>query len=83
VSDSSVAKERHPKSAAAEETKPKAPVTYQVSEQPASKVQEKEFAKQLRLARYLVATSLLPSRPLEPIREFRTPEQVRPVAKAK
>jgi hypothetical protein len=31
VSDSSLTKERHPESAAAEETKPKVPVTYQVS----------------------------------------------------
>jgi hypothetical protein len=29
---------------------PKAPVTHQVSEQPSSRVQEEEFAKQLRLA---------------------------------
>jgi IS30 family transposase len=36
ASDSSVTKERHPESAAAQETKPKAPVTYQVSEQPSS-----------------------------------------------
>ena len=43
-------KERHQESAAAEETKPKVPVTYQVSEQPSSRVQEEEFAKQLRLA---------------------------------
>jgi hypothetical protein len=39
-------------------TKAKAPVTYQVSEQPSSKVQEEEFAKQLRLARYLAAGRL-------------------------
>jgi hypothetical protein len=45
-----MAKERHPESAAAEETKPKAPITYQVSEQPSTRVQEEEFAKQLRLA---------------------------------
>jgi hypothetical protein len=31
--------------------KPKAPVTYQVAEQPSALVQEEEFAKQLRLAR--------------------------------
>jgi hypothetical protein len=61
----SMAKERHPESAAAEEKKPKAPVTYQVSEQPSSKVQEEEFAKQLRLARYLAAANLPPPRRLE------------------
>jgi hypothetical protein len=60
---SPMAKERHPESAAAEETKPKIPATYQVSEQPSSRVQEEEFAKQLRLARYLAAASLPPSRP--------------------
>jgi hypothetical protein len=49
-------KERHPESAAAEETKPKAAFTYQVSEQPSSRVQEEEFVKQLRLARYLAAS---------------------------
>jgi hypothetical protein len=47
--------ERHPEPAAAEATKPKVSVTYQVSEQPSSSVQEEEFAKQLRLARYLAA----------------------------
>jgi hypothetical protein len=46
---SPMAKERYPESAAAEGTKSKAPVTYQVSE-PSSRVQEEEFAKQLRLA---------------------------------
>jgi hypothetical protein len=60
---SSVTKERHPESAVAEETKPKSPVTYQVSELPSTRVQEEEFAKQLRLARYLAAASLPPSRP--------------------
>jgi IS30 family transposase len=49
---SPAAKERHQESAAAEETRPKAPVTYQISEQPSTRVQEEEFAKQLRLARY-------------------------------
>jgi hypothetical protein len=53
ASDSSLTKERRQELAAAEETKPKAPVTYQVSQQPSSRVQEEEFARQLRLARYL------------------------------
>ena len=48
-------KEGQQESAAADGTKPKAPVTYQMSEQPSSKVQEEEFAKQSRIARYLAA----------------------------
>jgi hypothetical protein len=78
----SVAKERPQESAAAEKTKPKAPVTYQVSEQPSARVQEEEFAKQLRIARYLAAGGSPPSRPLEVIRQPRTPKRGRPVAKA-
>ena len=74
--------ERHPEPAAAEGTKPKAPVTDQVSEQPSPLVQEEEFAKQLRLARYLAASGLPPSRPLESVRQPRTPKQARPIAKA-
>jgi hypothetical protein len=83
ASDSSLTKERHQESAAAEETKPKTPITYKVSEQPSALVQEEEFAKQLRLAPYLAAASLPPSRPLEPVREVRTPKQARPVTKAR
>jgi hypothetical protein len=74
-------KERHPESIAAEAAKPKAPVTYQISEQPSARVQEEEFAKQLRLARYLAASSLPPSRPLEPAAGTKTPKRGRPVAK--
>ena len=81
ASDSALTKERHPEFTP-EATKPKAPVTYQVSEQPSSRVQEEEFAKQLRLARYLAAASLPPSRLLEPAPEARTPKRGRPVAKA-
>jgi hypothetical protein len=77
---SPTANERHPESAA-EATKPKAPVTYQVSEQPSSRVQEEEFAKQLRLARYLAASSLPPARTLEATPEAKTPKRGRPVAK--
>jgi len=80
---SPMAKERHPESAAAEETKPNAPVTYQVSEPPSTRVQEEEFAKQLRLARYLAAGGSPPSRPLEPVRQPRTPKRVRSVTKAR
>ena len=55
---SPLAKERQLEPAAAEGAKAKPSVTYQVSEQPSSKVQEEEFAKQLRLARYLAAGRL-------------------------
>ena len=73
--------QRHPESAAAEETKPKAPITCQVPEQPSTRVQEEEFAKQLRLARYLAAGGSPPSRPFEPAPEAKTPKRGRPVAK--
>jgi hypothetical protein len=79
ASGSSVTKERHPESTP-EATKAKAPVIYEVSEQPSARVQEEEFAKQLRLARYLAAASL-PSRPLEPAPEAKTPKRGRPIAK--
>ena len=78
----SVAKERRPESAAAEAAKPKAPVSYQVSEQPSARVQEQEFAKQLRIARYLAAGGSPPSPSLEPAPEAKTPKPGRPVAKA-
>jgi hypothetical protein len=77
-----MAMERHPESAAGEETKPKAPVRYQVFEQSSTRVQEEEFAKQLRLARYLAAGGSPPSRLLEAARQPRTPKQERPIAKA-
>jgi hypothetical protein len=82
ASDSPAAKERHPESAAAQDTKSKAPVSYQVSEQPSIRVQEEEFAKQLRLARYLAAGGSPPSRPLEAAPKTKTPKRGRPVAKA-
>jgi hypothetical protein len=78
---SPVAKEHH-QGSTPEATKPKAPVTYQVSEQPSSRVQEEEFAKQLRLARYLAAGGSPPSRALESAPEARKPKQERPIAKA-
>jgi hypothetical protein len=79
---STMTKERHQESAAAQETKPEAPVTYQLSEQPSPLVQEEEFAKQLRLARYLTGASLQPSRPLEAVIKARAPKQERTVTKA-
>jgi hypothetical protein len=78
---SSTAKEGHPEPIP-EARKPKSPVTYQVSEQPSSRVQEEEFAKQLRLARYLAAGGSPPSRPLEAVPEVRTPKQPRAITKA-
>jgi hypothetical protein len=79
---SAMAKEGHPESAAAEGTKPKVPMTYQVSEQPSSRIQEEEFAKQLRIARYLAAGGSPPSRLVESVRQPRTVKQERPLAKA-
>jgi hypothetical protein len=78
----SAAQERRGGSGAAEE-KQKGSVTYQTSEQPVAMVREEEFAKQLRLARYLAASSLPPSRPLEPARTTIAPKQERPVTKAR
>jgi hypothetical protein len=79
---SPLAKESRPESAVAEGTKPKAPVKYQVSEQPSARVQEEEFAKQLRLARYLAGGGSPPSRSLEPVRQPRPRKAERPIAKA-
>jgi hypothetical protein len=61
----------------------KSEATYQVAEQPSAVVREEEFAKQLRLARYLAAAGRPPSRVLKPHLEARTPKQVRPVTKAR
>jgi hypothetical protein len=66
---------------ATEEAKSKTPVSYQLAEQPSARVQEEEFAKQLRLARYLAAASPPPPRALEPVREVRTPKRERPVTR--
>ena len=70
----SAGQERREGSGAAEE-KQKGSVTYQMSEQPAAMVREEEFAKQLRLARYLAASSLPPARSLEPALKARAPRQ--------
>jgi hypothetical protein len=75
----SVAKERQQESNP-EATKPKARVTYQVSEQPSGKVQEEEFAKQLRIARYLAAGGS--SRSLGAMPEAKASKRGRPVATA-
>jgi hypothetical protein len=61
----------------------KAPVTYQVPEPPSALVREEDFAKQLRLARYLAASSLPPARALEPVIKARAPKQEGSVTKAR
>ena len=65
------------------EKAPQRSVAYQVPEPASALGREEEFAKQLRLARYLAASSLPPSRPLEPASVARTPKQARPVRKAR
>ena len=77
---SPMAKERHPESSP-EATKLEAPITYQITEKPSTRVQEEAFAKQLRLARYLAAGGSPPSRLLESLRQGRTPKPERPIAK--
>ena len=60
-----------------------ASVVYQPSELPSPLVREEDFAKQLRIARYLAASSLPPSRPLEPAAQPRTPKPARAVSKTR
>jgi hypothetical protein len=78
---SPLAKERQLEPAAAEGAKAKPSVTYQVSEQPSTGVQEEEFAKQLRLARYLATGGSPPSRPLAQVPAVKTPKRGRPVGR--
>jgi hypothetical protein len=56
---------------------------YQVVEQPSPVVREEEFAKQLRIARYLAGASLTAARTLEPAAQPRTPKPARAVSKAR
>ena len=60
----------------------KAPVTYRVPEPASALVREEEFAKQLRLARYLAGASLPPTRPLESGLKPKAPKQERSGTKA-
>ena len=60
----------------------RAPVTYQLPEPASALVREEEFAKQLRIARYLARASLPAARPLEPVPKARAPKHQRPVKKA-
>jgi hypothetical protein len=78
----SAGQERREGSGAAEE-KQRGSVKYQISDQPVAMVREEEFAKQLRLARYLAGASLPAARPLEPVLKGRAPKQERSVPKAR
>ena len=77
-----IAQERHQGRAGARKEK-KTSVTNELSAQPSALIREEDFAKQLRLARYLAGASLPPSRRLETHLKARTPKQVRPLAKAR
>jgi hypothetical protein len=68
-----------------QESKPerKTSVTYQIPNKTSSRVQEEEFTKQLRLARYLAGAGLPPSRQLESVPKARTPKQAEGVSKVK
>jgi hypothetical protein len=78
---SAVQEGRQGPGAAGEEKKTS--VTYQPSEQVSPLVREEEFAKQLRLARYLAGASLPAARTLEPGPKGRAPKQERSVPKAR
>ena len=65
------------------EKAPQRSVPYQVPEPSSALVREEEFAKQLRLARYLAASSLPPSRPLEPVLKTRAHKPERSATKAR
>ena len=74
--------QRGPVTDSPEAAKLKTPVTYQVCDPPSSRVQEEEFAKQLRIARHLAAASLPPARALEAVLKARTPKKERAARKA-
>jgi len=57
--------------------------TYQVVEQPSAVVQEEEFAKQLRIARYLAGTSLPAVRSLEQAPRVKKSKRLHSTAKAR
>ena len=57
-------------------------ITYRVVEQPSAVVREEEFAKQLRIARYLAGTGGPAGRSLEPVVKRTAPKQERPINKA-
>ena len=61
----------------------KSGATYQVVEQPSAVVREEEFARQLRIARYLAGASLPAARPLEPADEVRARKDRRSVRTAR
>jgi len=57
--------------------------TYQVAEQPSAVVREEEFAKQLRIARYLAGAGSPAGRAVEPVSEARMSKPPRSVTKAR
>ena len=57
-------------------------VIYPLSKQASPVVREEDFAKQLRIARYLAGASLPPTRPLEAASVAKTPKQGPGVTKA-
>jgi hypothetical protein len=59
----------------------KAGVSYQVVEQPSAVVRGEEFAKQLRIARFLAGTGLPAARVLEPALPAKTRQEGKPVKK--
>jgi hypothetical protein len=65
----------------AKETKSK--TTYQIVEQPSAVVREEEFAKQLRIARYLAGARLPAVRSLEPAPEAKKAKRLPSTAKAR
>jgi len=77
-----IAQERHQGPARTSEEK-KTSVTNELFEPPSALVREEEFAKQLRLARYLAVSSLPPARALEPVIKARAPKQEGSVTKAR
>jgi hypothetical protein len=78
----SAAKEGRQGPAAAGEEK-KRSVTYEPLEQISPVLREEEFAKQLRLARYLAGASLPAARTLKPAAQPRTPKPARAVSKVR
>jgi hypothetical protein len=61
----------------------KSQTTYQIAEQPSAVVREEEFAKQLRLARYLAGTSLPAVRSLEQASGAKKAKRLHSTAKAR
>ena len=81
--DKAVVQEKHQGSPAGGEEK-RTSVTYQPSEQPSARVREEEFAKQLRLARYLAGATVGRPREIEKaVEKARSITKPKPRAKAR